>query len=71
MYHNDNIDVELKPSKYGKRVDVIRLRQLTNWLKERNVKYSLVYWPIWDRSHPSAINMRREDALAFKLANNL
>ena len=71
MYQSDNIDVELVPSGNGQRDDTIRLRQLTNWLKKNNIKYSLVYFPIWQRNNPSAINMRTEDAIIFKLVHNL
>jgi len=70
-YYRDNIDVKLPMSVYSSREDSIRLRQLTNWLKKNNIKYSLVYWPVWDKSHPSAINMRTEDAIIFKLVHNL
>jgi hypothetical protein len=71
VHYTDNVNVKLPLSTYGSRVDSIRLRQLTNWLKKNNIKYSYVYWPVWDTSYPSAINMRTEDALIFKLVFNL
>lgn len=71
MFYTDNVNVELKRSFYGSREDAIRLRQLTNWLRANNIKYSLVYVPEWDRSYPASINMRREDALIFKLVHDL
>jgi hypothetical protein len=58
-------------SKFGAREDAVRLKQLTNWLNKNNIKYSLVYYPYWDRSYPTAINLRNEDALMFKLVHNL
>jgi len=73
MYSTDNINVKLSKSKglNGNREDSIRLRQFTNWLKANNIKYSFVYWPVWDTTYPAAINMRTEDALLFKLVHNL
>lgn len=71
MFYTDNIDVVLKRSKYGQQVDDIRLKQLSTWLKKRDIKFSYVYMPIWDQSYPYAIKLRREDALMFKLVHNL
>jgi hypothetical protein len=71
MYYTDNINVELKKSEYGDRVDAIRLKQFVNWLRIRKIKYSLVYKPVWNRNHPWAINMRTDDALVFKLVFGL
>ena len=40
------------------------------WLRENNIKYSLVRSPEWN-SYPTGINMRNEDALIFKLTFGL
>lgn len=72
MINTDNIDVKLpEPNEsYGVREARIHLKQLETWLKSRNIKYSIVYYPIWAH-YPVAINMRKEDALMFKLIHNL
>jgi hypothetical protein len=63
---NINIEVDIFPVRGGNA----RLKEYTTWLKERNIKYSLVRDPPWI-SHPSSINMRNEDAIAFKLTFGL
>ena len=64
MCNRDNIDIQVDifPDRGGNA----RLKMYTDWLKERNIKYTLIKYPNW-ASHPSAINLRIEDALAFKL----
>ncbi len=64
MWNRDNIDIQVDifPDRGGNA----RLKMYTDWLKERNIKYTLIKYPNW-ASHPSAINLRIEDALAFKL----
>lgn len=72
MIESDNIDVKLPiPSTYDSiREGNIHRKQLVAWLKRNNIKYSLVYNPRWS-SYPTAINMRKEDALMFKIVHNL
>lgn len=64
MIRRDNTDVEIGPYNYEE------LRSYISWLDERLVKYSLVKKPIWT-DFPVAINMRNEDAIAFKLVFGL
>lgn len=75
MIYTDNVDVVLKRHTLypdiAQRMDIIRLKQLRNWLDNRNIKYSLVFEPLWARDYPYAINMRSEDALVFKLVHDL
>jgi len=63
---NTNVEVNIFPDRGG----LLRLRQYTTWLDERNIKYSLVRSPEW-ATNPSMINMRNEDALMFKLVFGL
>lgn len=66
MIRTDNTNVEIR-SFYRENHS---LKILKKWLDERQVKYSLVFSPAWD-SEPSYINLRNEDAVAFKLAFGL
>lgn len=68
MLQRDNIDIEVDiyPDKGGNA----RLKKYVNWLYENNIKYSLVRKPEWS-THATAINMRNEDALMFKLVFGL
>jgi len=59
---NTNVKVDI----YNDRAGAEQLKEYINWLKERNIKFSLVKDPVW-WTEPSAINMRNEDAVAFKL----
>lgn len=68
-FYTDNTDVYI--SSEGGRDDMLRLLEYKEWLKENNVKYSLVYLPVWSRQYPYAINMRNEDAMMFKLSFGL
>lgn len=65
MIYTDNTNV---------KIDVFMsdalLKKYKAWLKERNIKFSLVYTPEW-ATYPSAINLRNEDALVFKLTFGL
>jgi hypothetical protein len=65
MITRDNTDIELNiwPDKGGNA----RLKRYYAWLDERKIKYSMVRHPTW-ASYPTSINMRNEDAVAFKLA---
>jgi hypothetical protein len=65
MLRRDNVDIELK-NFYPNAEGDAKLKQYTRWLDERHIKYSMVRNPIWS-SHPTAINMRNEDALIFCL----
>ncbi len=69
MLRRDNVDIDLK-NYYPDRGGNARLKQYTDWLDERNIKYSMVRWPNW-ATHPTAINMRNEDALVFRLTFGL
>jgi hypothetical protein len=82
MINSDNINVKLPQPNLVDGGDVresrLRLRQLENWLKKNNIKYSIVYYPAWEprlvptwAHFPVAINMRKDDALIFKLIHNL
>lgn len=64
----DNIDIDLKLFPFGPGIE--KLNEYTDWLKERNIKYSLIRNPLW-LAYPNMINMRLDDALAFKLRFNL
>lgn len=67
IYSRDNIDVSIAKSQ--SEFDFQARKTLTgykNWLRERNIKFTLVYTPVWD-TYPSHINLRTEDAVAFKL----
>jgi hypothetical protein len=65
-YRKDNIDIQL-PLIFGMNGEsTIMLKMFETWLKENNVKYTRVYKPEWSNS-PYALNMRNEDATAFKL----
>lgn len=68
-YRNDNINVRISVFLNNKKSET-RLKEYEAWLKERNVKYTLVYVPIWDTT-PASINMRNEDALIFKMVFGL
>lgn len=57
----DNVDVKIDV-----RFRYKLLKEYTDWLKRNNIKYSLVKSPIWINS-PTAINMRNEDAIIFRL----
>lgn len=81
MIYSDNIDVDITniiteqftrrfPNGDFYRIKIIRLRQFENWLKLKNIKYSLVKKPIWN-SEVTHINMRKEDAVMFKLVFGL
>ncbi len=61
MIRRDNTDVEINVV-----FDRTLLKEYTTWLNERNIKYTLVKSPIWVEI-PSAINMRNEDAIIFRL----
>lgn len=63
-YLKDNIDVFI-PMLHGREFD-LRLKEYETWLRERNIKYTVVYLPLWD-TVPSAINLRNEDAIIFKM----
>jgi hypothetical protein len=64
MINSDNTNVELNlfPNREGDAI----VKKYTDWLKERNIKFSLVKQPIWV-DFPVAINMRKEDAIIFRL----
>lgn len=67
MINPDNVDVKIPPPVAGDMREArARLKQIENWLKSRDIKYSIVYYPVWAH-FPVAINMRKEDALMFKL----
>ncbi len=75
MYNNSNINIPLDAPGDARNQALARAasrlnKQKINWLKERNIKFSLVYVPLW-ATEPTAINMRREDATMFKLAFDL
>ena len=57
MHYTDNTNVLVTHN----------LKEYKEWLNENNIKYSLVYSPVWQTSFPYAINMRNEDAIMFKL----
>jgi hypothetical protein len=65
MIYTDNTNVQIDKVRedYGY---VERLKIYKSWLKERNIKYSLVFEPEW-ATFPTYINLRNEDALVFKL----
>ena len=65
MYRRDNIDVYI-PVSVDYRAEITHLKELEAWLMQNNIKYSLIYEPLWS-SYPRAINMRNEDATMFKL----
>jgi len=72
MTYTDNINVRI-PLRYGmSKADNAMLTMFEDWLKENNVKYTKVYspFPLWT-NFPCAINMRNEDATAFKLRFDL
>jgi hypothetical protein len=69
LYINDNINVKI-PLLLNSKKSAVQLREYETWLKERNIKYTLVYVPIWDTA-PASINMRNEDALVFKMVFGL
>jgi hypothetical protein len=68
MYSNSNINIPLLDPGSGNQ-NQIRAKNVEKiqWLKERKIKFSLVFNPVW-ATDPCAINMRKEDALMFKLA---
>ena len=71
MLITDNVDVRIRQFSHDSDRDgQIYLKQLKTWLNERNIKYSMKYSPQWVM-YPVAINMRKEDALIFKLTFNL
>ena len=73
MINTDNIDVKLPwVHTNNKEARVARqyLKNIETWLKNNNIKYSIVYFPVWAH-FPTAINMRKEDALVFKLVYDL
>lgn len=61
MYQNDNVVINLP-----KRLDLATLKRYKIWLRENNIKYSVVRVPLWNPI-ATGINMRNEDALVFKL----
>lgn len=68
MFQRDNINIEVDI--YPDRGGNARLNEYVSWLYQNNIKYSLVRNPEW-ATHPTAINMRNEDALMFKLVFGL
>ena len=74
MFEKDNIDIPLQQpdsSKYfGIREAAIRLKQLRLWLDRCDIKYSLVYTPTCNY-YPASINLRKEDAVIFRLVHDL
>jgi hypothetical protein len=71
MSIGNNVSVKLPiPTHDGDREAAKFLKELRLWLLERNVKFSYIFVPEWS-GYPYAINMRNEDALAFRLAFDL
>lgn len=69
MHINDNLRIPF-PSYIDEREAFVKLRQYKQWFRERNIKYSLSYTPLWAHI-PTHIIMRNEDALIFKLVFNI
>lgn len=65
MIRSDNIDIRLEYFFSDFEYNT-RLKEYTTWLKDRNIKYNLVMKPLWS-NRPTDINLRNEDAVAFKL----
>lgn len=67
IYSKDNFDVFInkRTDDFGFNLD-LALKAYKIWLRERNIKFSLVYIPEW-ATYPTHINLRNEDAIAFKL----
>lgn len=63
---NTDVEVDVYPDKWGNA----RLKKYVDWLCENNIKFSMVHTPLW-ATHATAINMRNEDALMFKLVFGL
>lgn len=64
----DNTDIALNYQPFEERM--ARVKRYTNWLDQRNIKYNMVRKPSWS-SYATHINMRNEDALAFRLVFNM
>lgn len=69
MYANDVTQVVI-PIYVDQRVAFMKMRQYKQWFRERDIKFSLVYNPAWDTT-PTAITLRNEDAIIFKLTFGL
>jgi len=73
MFERDNINIDITSvtgRHYHSRELSVILKTYATWLDERNIKYSYVREPLWAAT-PTAINMRSEDALMFKLVFGL
>ncbi len=68
MWNRDNINIEINLG--NNRLDGAKWKAYTGWLKDRNIKYSEVREPSWSMN-ATALNMRNEDALLFKLTFGL
>lgn len=69
MYSGETVTVKI-PQMYNPRESVRVINGYRTWLNERNIKFVLVYAPVWN-SIPEGLSMRAEDALMFRLAFNL
>ena len=65
MYSNDNTII-----RFSKTLSNEDLRKYKDWLKERNIKFSVVREPLWS-AQATGLNMRNQDALMFKMVFGL
>lgn len=70
MINPDNINIDLPRIDGDKDRRILRL-DMMKWLKENNVKYSKINYPGNYGDWPDAFNLRKVDAIYFKLRFNL
>jgi hypothetical protein len=68
MINSDNINIDLPPMRFHSKQERLVRLDMRQWLKENNVKYSDISYPGSGHSgYPDAFNMRKVDAVYFKL----